>query len=99
MKKILKKIMYTGVGFASLTAERMKKTIDKLVSDGKISEEEGKRIIDDLKKNSEIKKEELEKKIGELSEKLLKSLHLGSSKEMDNLRNRISVLEALLSKK
>lgn len=98
MKKLLKKLMYTGVGFASLTADRMKKAVDSLVSDGKISEEEGKRIIDDLKKNSEEKKAELEQKLDKLSGKLLKSFHLGSSKEIENLEDRISVLEALLLK-
>ena len=99
MKKLLKKILYTGVGFASLTAERMKNTIEGLVSDGKISEEEGKHIIEDLNKNTESKKDELESNFSVMAEKLLKSFKFGTSKDFENLEDRIGVLEALLAKK
>jgi polyhydroxyalkanoate synthesis regulator phasin len=99
MKKFLKKVFYTGVGFASLTAERIKNTVEGLVSDGKISEEEGKRIIEDLNKNTESKKDELESNFNQLAEKMLKSFKLGTAKDLENLEDRISVLESLLAKK
>ena len=60
MENLFRKFVYTGVGFVSLTSERMIKQIEKLVGDGKISESEGQKIVDDFMKNTETKKDELE---------------------------------------
>lgn len=98
MKKKLKKIIYSGVGFVSLTAERMKATVDGLIKDGKLSEEEGEKILGDFSKNTESKRDELESQFKGIVEKVLKSLNLASTKDVENIENRIAVLETLLLK-
>ncbi len=98
-KNILKKFINTGVGFVSLTAERMSQTIEGLISDGKISEEEGRKIIDDFTKNTETKRDELEGQFKSIVEKILKSFSFATSTEVDKIENRIAVLEALLAEK
>lgn len=54
MENLIKKFFYTGVGLISITAERLQKTVDEMVGEGKVSEEEGKKIvgsfIDDVEK-------------------------------------------------
>lgn len=98
MKKKLKKIIYSGVGFVSLTAERMKTTVEGLIKDGKLSEEEGEKILGDFTKNTESKRDELESQFKGIVEKVLKSLNLASTKDVENIENRIAVLETLLVK-
>jgi polyhydroxyalkanoate synthesis regulator phasin len=43
----LKKLIYSGIGIASLS-RRAKFLLDKLEIEGKLSEEEGKRIVDEI---------------------------------------------------
>ncbi len=97
-KNLLKKIVNTGVGFISLTAERMKQTVDGLISDGKISEEEGEKIVEDFTKNTETKREEIESQFKSIVEKVLKSFSFATKSDIENMENRIAVLEALLAK-
>jgi len=98
MENLFRKFVYTGVGFVSLTSERMIKQIEKLVGDGKISESEGKKIVDDFMKNSETKKDELEGQFKSIIEKVVKSFSFATSTDVVKLENRVSVLEALLAK-
>ena len=48
MEDLFKKFLYTGVGLVAMTTEKIQKSVDKLISDGKLSIEEGKKIIDKL---------------------------------------------------
>lgn len=98
MQKILKKIVYSSVGFVSLTADRMKTTIEGLVDDGKISEEEGESIVSDFTKNTETKRDEIESQFKTIIEKVLKSFNFATSKDVESIENRIAVLETLLVK-
>lgn len=96
VEKLVKKIVYTGVGFVSLTADKVKKTIDGLVEDGKISEEEGKKIVTDFKKNTDIKKDELELELKAIVEKALKTFNFVKGDRFDKLDKRVSMLETML---
>ncbi len=98
MENLFKKFIYTGVGFVSLTTERMRDTIKGLIEDGKISKEEGKKIVDDFSKNTETKKDEIESQFKSIIEKILKSFNFATVSDLEKVENRIAVLEALLAK-
>ena len=98
MENLFKKFIYTGVGFISLTTDRMKETVKGLIEDGKISKDEGKKIVDDFTKNTETKKDEIEGQFKSIVEKILKSFNFATTTDMKNIENRIAVLEALLAK-
>ena len=36
MEDLFKKFLYTGVGLVAMTAEKIQKSVDKLISDGKL---------------------------------------------------------------
>lgn len=97
-KNFFKKIVYSGVGFVSLTAERMKQTVEGLISDGKISEDEGKKIMEDFNRNTETKRDELEGQFKSIVEKVLKSFSFATESDFEKMENRVAVLEALLAK-
>lgn len=98
MENLFKKFVYTGVGFVSLTTDRMKETVKGLIEDGKISEEEGKKIFEDFNKNKDTKKEEFESQMKSIFDKILKSFNFATSTDIEKMENRISVLEGLLAK-
>ncbi len=99
MEKLLKKIVYTGVGFVSLTVDKMSETVKELMKDGKISEKEGKKLIEDFSNNTGEKKDEVEKQFKKLVDKVLKSLNYVRKSEVDKLEERLADLEKQLEKK
>ena len=94
MEEVLKKFLYTGVGLVAVTAEKVQKLVDELVSDKKISEDEGKRIVEDLVKTTDQKREDFEKQLKTLIEKTVSSFKFVSANELQALTDRIEALEA-----
>jgi polyhydroxyalkanoate synthesis regulator phasin len=93
MDDLFKKFLYTSVGLASLTAEKLQEAVDDLVGRGKLSENEGKKILDDFFSNTDAKKEEFEAKLREAAESTLDRLSLPTKEEVNNLQTRIADLE------
>ncbi len=94
MEDLFKKFLYTGVGLVALTAEKMQKTIDKLVSENKISTEEGKKLVDEFIKNTSTKKEEFESQLKSITERVVRSFDFATAHELKDLKKRVEVLEA-----
>lgn len=69
MEDLFKKFLYTGVGLVAMTAEKIQKSVDKLVSDGKLSIEEGKKLADKLVSEGKISADEGKKMVDELLKK------------------------------
>ncbi|RYU77176.1 phasin family protein [Hymenobacter persicinus] len=89
MEDLFKKFINAGVGFASLTSDRVQTAIDALVKESKLSEQEGKKIMDDLKKNSETKRKELEKQFSGIASKLMKSVGVASNSDVEELKRSV----------
>lgn len=98
MEDLFKKVIYTGVGLVSTTAEKIQTNIDELVKKGSLSEEEGKKVVEDLLENTESKKEEFEGKLKEMINNAIAALNLPSKSDIDNLMTRIKELEAKAKK-
>lgn len=98
MEDLFKKFVYTGVGLVSLTAEKLQKSIDKLVEEEKISEKEGKKIVNDFFKKTESKKKEFEKQLQGITEDVVKKFDFSKAKEILELNKRVRVLENKVSK-
>ncbi len=60
MEDLLKKLVYTGVGVVSMTAEKLQEAVDKMVSERKMLADEGKKLVDEFFDTTEEKKKEFE---------------------------------------
>ena len=60
MKEILKSILYTGIGAAFLTKEKIEEIQKDLSEKGKLSQEEGKQFMEELRLKSEKAREQLD---------------------------------------
>lgn len=98
MSDVLKNLLYAGAGFAAYTVERVQKTVDDLVSKGKITDKEGSKIVNDFLKNSEAKKDEIEKKLKKATEEVVKKFNFVSLDELNSLEKRVKSLEVKLGK-
>lgn len=98
--ELLKNFIYAGVGLASLTADKVKETVEDLVEKGKISDTEGKKIIDDFFKSTESTKDEFETKLKKLGDNISTSFDFlkSDNSEVESLKKRIEELEAKLAK-
>lgn len=65
LEDTLKNIFFAGVGAVSLSAEKSKKVIDKLVEKGEITVEQGKAMNKELKHKAEEAAGEAKKKVEE----------------------------------
>ncbi len=98
MESAFKNFMYAGVGLASLTAEKLQKSVDKLISENKISTGEGKKILDEFLKKTENKKKEFEKQLKKITEEVVNKVQLPKKKDIESLEKRIAALEAKVGK-
>lgn len=75
MKELLKDSLYTGVGFAILTAEKLQKEWenikDEMENQREESRKEGKKIVDQLFGELEDKRDDFVKEIGQRKDELV----------------------------
>lgn len=93
MDNIIKKVLYTGVGFVAATTERLQNSIDDLVERGKLSEEEGKKVVDDVVKNAEIQRPFLETRFKKMVDAAFDKMNLPQGDAFARMEKRIKSLE------
>jgi polyhydroxyalkanoate synthesis regulator phasin len=96
MKELLKNIIYTGVGAAFLTRDKLDEIRKELVERGNLTKEEGKEFVEDLIKKSDNTRDQLEKWLNRQVEERVKSLNLATADEVNELRRKVEELEAAL---
>jgi polyhydroxyalkanoate synthesis regulator phasin len=92
---MLTKLIYTSLGIASVTVDKLKEAVAQLVNDEKISEEEGKKLVNDLLRTTETKKVEIEGQFKSVLESILNRFSGDKEQEIDQLKARIAELEML----
>jgi polyhydroxyalkanoate synthesis regulator phasin len=98
MKELLKNILYTGVGAAFLTRDKIEELRGELEKKGKMTKDEGKEFVDDLFKKSESARDELELWLNRQVEDRVKQLNLATSDEVAELRRQIEELQVAINK-
>ena len=96
MEDLIKRFIYTSVGFVSQTTTKIREVIDELIRDRKISEEEGKRIIEDFTNKTKSQAKELEDQVNSFSSKLNKGDEGSTESEIVRLKKKIQLLEERL---
>ena len=98
MEDLFKKFIYTGIGWVSSTTDKLKKSVEDFIAEGKLSAEDGKKIVDEFLKNSESKKGEIEDQFNKLIDHIIKSMSFVKMEELKKLEKRVSQLEEKLTK-
>ena len=96
MFDLIKKAMFTGLGLAFMTKEKVEEISKEIVKKGKLSETEGKEFIDELQKKSEEAKEKVEAQIESVVKETLKKMDIATrddflrvEKQLEDLANSI----------
>ena len=98
MKELLKNIVYTGIGAAFLTKDKIESLKDDLVAQGRMKEEEGKQFVQELVDKTAAIKDSLDLKISEIIEEKLKKCDLVTRADFDDLKRQVQELQAALNK-
>ena len=97
MKELLKNMLYTGVGAAFLTRDKLDEIRKDLVDRGNLTREEGKDFVDDLLKKSDCARDQLELWINRQVEERIKGLSLATTDEVEELRRKVEELQVALN--
>ncbi len=98
MKELIKNIVYTSIGAAFITKEKIEALKDELVGQGKISEEEGKQFVHELGKKTASIKDSLDLKISQIMEEKIKELDIPTNADFADLRRQVEELQIALNK-
>ena len=93
MKETLKNILYTGIGIAFLTKEKVEELKADLIEKGKMSQEEGRQFVDDLLRRSEKARDQLDLWINKRVEERIAQFDLATRDELADLRRKVEELQ------
>lgn len=97
MIDLIKKAMFTGIGVASLTKEKIEDVAQEFIDKGKLSETEGKKLVDELMVKSEESKEDVKKQVEELVNSTLANMNIAKASDIEELKAEIQALKVQLS--
>jgi polyhydroxyalkanoate synthesis regulator phasin len=98
MKETLKNILYTGIGIAFLTKEKVEELKADLIEKGKMSQEEGRLFVDDLLRRSEKARDQLDLWINKRVEERIAQFDLATRDELADLRRKVEELQVALNR-
>lgn len=98
MKETLKNILYTGIGIAFLTKDKIEELKADLVEKGRISQEEGRQFVDDLLRRSEKARDQLDLWINKRVEERIEQVNLATRDELADLRRQVEELQVALNR-
>ncbi|WP_297954676.1 hypothetical protein [uncultured Desulfobulbus sp.] len=98
MKETLKNILYTGIGIAFLTKEKVEELKADLIEKGKMSQEEGRQFVDDLLRRSEKARDQLDLWINKRVEERIAQFDLATRDELADLRRKVEELQVALNR-
>jgi len=94
MADLLEKTLLLGLGVLTLTREKVKQAVDRLVERGEVKPEEAPSVIDRLVARGEEEREELRRLVRQELDKIHISMPLASRKDIEGLSQKIEELAA-----
>jgi len=94
MAGLIEKSMLAGLGLLTLTRDKVRQFVDKLVEEGDVKAEEAPGVVDKLVARGEEEREELRKMVRQELDKARTSIPLASRKDIEDLSKKIDGLTA-----
>jgi polyhydroxyalkanoate synthesis regulator phasin len=98
MIDLIKKAMFTGIGIASLTKDKVEEIAKEFVKKGKFSEQEGKKLVDELLARSDESKEAIRQQVDDRIQLAFQKMNIARSSEIEELKQQIKELQAALER-
>jgi polyhydroxyalkanoate synthesis regulator phasin len=92
MLDLMKKAIFTGLGLAFMTKEKIEEFSKELVEKGRLSETEGKEFIDELQNKSEEARKKLREQIENAVNNTLKKMNIATRDDISRLEKQLAKL-------
>ena len=92
MIELIKKAVFTGIGIASLTKDKIEDLAKELATKGKMSEQEGEKLIQEILNRAEESRTTLNSQTEKLVRKTIDKMQLARSEDIDLLKAEIAML-------
>lgn len=97
MFETIRKAMLVGMGAAALSWDKIKESVDELVSKGDISAEEGKKLYSEMTARAEEQGRDLDERLRSQVRQMLTNVGVADRTQIAVLENRIEALESRIS--
>lgn len=83
---MLKEILYTGIGAASLLKERVEEEVKKLEENGKIKTDDAKSFLESIENKGKEEEEKAKEKLKEALREVMDELGLATKADIETLK-------------
>jgi polyhydroxyalkanoate synthesis regulator phasin len=90
---LIKKTLLTGIGFASMTREKIEQFAKTVAEQSDLSEKEGKKLVDALLQKHDEAKEDLDKRVKDIVNSIMEKMNLATKADIARLEKLIKELE------
>lgn len=97
MIDLIKKVLLTGVGMASLTKKKIEELGKEIADKGNLSEKEGKELLDELMKKSEESRKEVEAQVQKFVKDSLNKMNLATRDDLMKIEKQVEELSKAIS--
>jgi polyhydroxyalkanoate synthesis regulator phasin len=99
MLDLMKKAMFTGLGLAFMTKEKIEEFSKEMIEKGRLSETERKEFIDELQKKSEEARKKLQEQIQSAVNATLKKMNIATKDDISRVEKQLAKLAASIKAK
>ncbi len=98
MSDMIKKMIFTGIGLAAVSKEKIEESIKEMIAKGNLTEQEGRKFVDEMSGYSEKARSELEKQVNGYVEKAIDRMGLVRKRDLDEIQEAIVAIQKRLEK-
>lgn len=99
MMEFMKKVMFTSMGLAAMTRDKVEELAKEFANQAHLSNEKGKEFVDELVARSEKARKELESNVQRMVNDRLRQANIATHEDVAQLNARLEQLEKLLAEK
>ncbi len=97
--ELIKKVLYTGVGVVTTTADKVKTKVEEIQNQNEDVQTEGKKIVDEFMGDMKDRRQNVEGKFKSIVDKVLNQFDLPNRTEAEALNAKVAELEEKLAAK
>lgn len=98
MSDIIKKMIFTGIGLAAVSKEKIEDSVKDMIAKGNLTEQEGRKFVEELSGYSEKARGELEKQVNGYVEKAIERMGLVRKRDLEEIQATIAAIQKRLEK-
>ena len=96
MSDIFKKMIFTGIGLAAVSKDKIEDTVKEMIAKGNVTEQEGRKFVDEMSTYSDKARTELEKQVNGYVEKAIDRMGLVRKRDLEELQTAILAIQQRL---